>query len=352
MASIEKRASQNDKISYRVKIRLKGFPTQQATFERLTDARKWAQHTESAIREGRYFKTTEAKKHSLSETIDRYIHAVLPSKPKSQKDQTIQLNWWKKEIGKHVLADVTPPLLVEFRDKLSSELNSFGKKRSAATVNRYLAVLSHLFSIAVKEWGWVNENPLRKISKLKEPRGRIRFLSNEERARLLEAAKESDNPYLYLIIVLCLSTGARKMEILGLSWENVDFERRVIILHQTKNGERRVLPITSLAFNLLKQHSEVPRLDSKLVFPSSNPKQPIDIRSAWETVLNRAEISDFRFHDLRHSAASYLAMNGASLAEIAEVLGHKTLQMVKRYAHLSDAHTAKVVESMNEKIFG
>jgi integrase len=88
------------------------------------------------------------------------------------------------------------------------------------------------------------------------------------------------------------------------------------------------------------------------VFPSKNFKDPIDIRTPWETAIKRAKVSDFRFHDLRHSAASYLAMNGASLAEIAEILGHKTLQMVKRYSHLSESHTSKVVAAMNEKLFG
>jgi integrase len=101
----------------------------------------------------------------------------------------------------------------------------------------------------------------------------------------------------------------------------------------------------------------VRRIDSNLLFPAKEitpqkPQKPINLRRDWEAALKVAEIQDFKFHDLRHSAASYLAMNGASLAEIAEVLGHKTLQMVKRYAHLSEGHTARVVESMNQKIFG
>ena len=111
------------------------------------------------------------------------------------------------------------------------------------------------------------------------------------------------------------------------------------------------MPITGRALDLLKKH--VRRIDTQLLFPSRlNAQKPIDLRAPWEIALKQAEIDDFRFHDLRHSAASYLAMNGASLAEIAEVLGHKTLQMVMRYAHLSEAHTTSVVSSMNEKIFG
>jgi integrase len=103
----------------------------------------------------------------------------------------------------------------------------------------------------------------------------------------------------------------------------------------------------------MEEHNKVRNITSDLVFPSpTHPMKPWDSRSAWLSALKKANIQEFRFHDLRHSCASYLAMNGASLAEIAEVLGHKTLQMVKRYAHLSEAHTAKVVQSMNERIFG
>jgi integrase len=108
-------------------------------------------------------------------------------------------------------------------------------------------------------------------------------------------------------------------------------------------------------YNALLERSRIRRIDSPFVFPApfrygQEPK-PIDIQNAWRVAMKRAELKDFRFHDLRHSAASYLAMNGASLAEIAAVLGHKTLAMVQRYAHLSDAHTSKVVERMNTAIF-
>jgi integrase len=351
MANFEKRTTKDGKTHYRVKVRLKGHPVQTATFRRLTDAKRWAHQIESAMREGRHFKTAESKRHTLKDAITRYEAHILPTKPNSIKDQGRQLIWWKNTLGKQTLGDITPALLAEQRDKLAQGITQRGNTRSPATVNRYLAALSHIFTIAVKEWGWLEHNPLLKVSKMKEPRGRVRFLSDDERHRLLQAAKESDNPYLYIIIVLCLSTGARKMEILNLTWKDVDLSRAMIILHETKNNERRSLPLTGLALELMKAHSKVRHLKTHLVFPSKNLKKSMDIRQPWETVLKKAEITDFRFHDLRHSAASYLAMNGASLAEIAAVLGHKTLSMVKRYAHLSEAHTAKVVARMNEKIF-
>jgi len=190
-----------------------------------------------------------------------------------------------------------------------------------------------------------------KVTRMREPRGRVRFLSDDERNRLLKACQDSPNPYLYAVVVLALSTGMRSGEIMGLTWDDVDLNQGRAILHETKNGERRVVSLGGKALELLKVHARIRRLDTALLFPGKNPAKPMDLRAPWLAALKAAEIEDFRFHDLRHSAASYLAMNGASLAEIAEVLGHKTLQMVKRYSHLSEAHTANVVARMNQAIF-
>ena len=354
MASIEQRRTTDGKVSYRVKVRLKGHPLQTATFERRTDAKKWAQQVEAAIREGRYFKTVEAKRHTLAEMVNRFINDELPKLPRVQKLMASQLKWWGERIGHYTLADVTPALIAEYRDKLYRKGTVKRENLAPATVNRYLAALSIAFSTAVKEWGWLDDSPMRKVKKLKEPKGRVRFLSEFERNRLLNACKGSQNPYLYTIVILALSTGVRKMELLNITWDDVDVKRRTITLHDTKNGERRALPLAGPALELIQKMARVRRrIDTRMVFPGGkDPSKPINIRDSWEKALEAAEIEDFRFHDLRHSTASYLAMDGASLAEIAEVLGHKTLQMVKRYAHLSEQHTAGVVARMNEKIFG
>jgi len=350
MANIEERKTHDGKAMYRVKVRLKAFPTQTATFHRRTDAKKWAQATETAIREGRHFKTAEAKKHTLADMIDRYLRDVLPTKSQAaQINQGAHLTWWRKQIGETLLADVTPALIAEYRDKIAQ---GDDKPRANATVVRYMAALSHAFTLAIREWDWLEESPMRKVSKPKEPRGRVRFLSDDERERLLDTCKASYNPYLYPAVVLALSTGTRKMESLGLRWRDIDFQRQTITLHDTKNGERQTLPLKGHALDLIQQLFEVRRMDSDFVFPSRNGKKPFDLRRSWVAAMKNADISDFHWHDLRHSTASYLAMNGATLAEIAQVLGHKTLAMVKRYAHISESHTADVVARMNEKIFG
>ncbi len=182
-----------------------------------------------------------------------------------------------------------------------------------------------------------------------------------ERTRLLKACLESDSPHIYTVVVLALSTGMRAQEIMQLTWDRVDTERGRILLEETKNGERRVLPLVGKALQLIEEKQQQraqehpednDETQTHLLFPGKLKKhRPAYLRYEWESVLESAQIEDFKFHDLRHSAASYLLMNGASLAEIADVLGHKTLQMVKRYAHLSETHTTGVVERMNAAIF-
>ena len=351
MATITKRQTADGKPYYTAQIRLKGYPAQTATFPRITDAKKWVQDTESAIREGRHFKTAEAKKHTVDEMIDRYLSGAKLTKV--QDDHTgLHLRRWKDEIGYMLLADVNADAITLIKEKLLNE-EFRGKPRSPTTVLRYMASLSTVFTTAVRDWAWLEDSPMKNIKKPTAARGRVRFLNDDERERLLIACKESRNKQLYLCVILAISTGMRQAELFGLKWADVNLKERYIILHETKNGERRRVPLAGLVLDLLQEHAKVRRLDTPLLFPGiKNPLTPIDLQQPWETARKNAGVTDFTWHDLRHCTASYLAMNGASLAEIAEVLGHKTLSMVKRYAHLSDGHVSNVVASMNEKIFG
>ena len=352
MANIEKRQTKKG-LQYRVKVRKKGFPAQTATFSRLTDAKNWANEIESSIVNNRYFPTNELRKRTVNDLIEQYINDVLSKKPKTAKDSIPKLKWWSEQIGFYTLADLTTSLISKTRQKLIETPKDDGGQRSNTTINKYTIALNTALNTAVNEWQWLENNPMQKVKKLKEPRGRIRYLSEEEKEALLKACMESPNKQLYTIVFLALSTGARYGEIINLAWEQVDFNRRVITLYETKNGEIRLLPLVGKSYELMLEHSKIRRIDSDLVFPSpKEPKKPIRFRKSWTNALKKAEIEDFRFHDLRHSTASYLAMNGATLAEIAEVLGHKTLAMVKRYSHLSEAHTAGVLERMNKKFLG
>ena len=353
MATIEERLTKDGEKRYRVLVRLRGYPTQTATFERKTDARRWASSIETKLREGRHFGSQEMKRRTLGDLIDRYIQSEIPKKPRNGAKQAAQLGWWKSKFGDYTLANVTPALIVEGRDKLSAGTVRGGKIRSPGTVNRYLAALSHAFSIASREWGWLENNPCQRVSKLKEPNGRVRYLDDAERKALLTACRGSGSCHLYDIVMLALSTGMRRSEITGLRWKDVDLEHAAIRLEITKNEERRLVPLSGHALTLMtaryKNHTN--EIDPQsYVFANRSGNAPIDFRAAWDSAISAAGIEDFRFHDLRHTTASYLAMNHATLSELAAVLGHKSFQMVKRYAHVSDQHTAKVVSDMNAKM--
>jgi integrase len=359
MATIYEREYPSGEKSFRAQVRVKGYPTLSATFDRKTDARIWSQKIETEMRAGRYVDTVEAQRHTFGDMIDRYIEDTLPGKSAGTvRAQMHHLLWWKQRLGKYMLSMVTPALIVEARGELLKGTTPHGDRRAPSTVVRYLAALSHCYSIAMKEWGWVEDTPMRKVSKPKESSGRTRFLSDDERTRLLDACRESRNPHLYTIVVLAMSSGMRRGEIANLRWDQVDLQRAVIRLlsDDTKTSHARAVPIAGPAHEGLLSLAEAKvRPLNNLVFASADPSsraKPIEFQNAWKKALERAGIEDFRFHDLRHTAASYLAMNGATLAEIAEVLGHKTLAMVKRYAHLTEQHTSGVVRRMNAAVFG
>lgn len=346
MATIRERRNQDGTVTYHAQIRLKGHPPQTASFKRLTDARRWAARTESDIRDGRHFPGTAAKRHTVADIITRYEKTILPQKAQNTIiNQTRQLSWWRGRIGDMRLCDVTPEVLAGCRDELMQSYK-------LGVVRLFFAAISHAFTIAVREWRWMDTNPVSTITKPRNSQPRVRFLDGDERSRLLEACKQSRSPYLYTIVVLALSTGARKMEILSLRWPDVDLLHGLFTLHATKNKQRRSLPVTGLALELMRQHAKVRRIDTDLVFPNLRGDKPTVIKPAWYDALRQAGIENFRFHDLRHCCASYLAMSGASLAELAEVLGHQSLAMVKRYAHLSEQHTHGVVARMNAAVFG
>jgi integrase len=380
MATIQKREGRKGP-SYRVMVRMKGFPDQVRSFKRLTDAKQWASDTESGIRKGEFknvIRTAASK--TLQDVIDRFRKEVFIHRAESTKRaESSFVVYWEKTLGSYALAYITADMV---SDKLA-ELAAAGdgrrkaadedegtsatkapkappKPKSRKTMKHYRDTLAVLFKYAI-QWGWTASSPLEGVNRITKIRNeRIRYLNDAERKRLLEACKASDNEHLYPVVVFALSTGARKNEILGLTLADLDLDRDTAVLRDTKNGDTRAVPVVHhlrdvLAAQIEKVKDVYKELGSppgpRWLFPRRDGKAPIDIRAAWENARDAAEIPDFRFHDLRHSTASYLAMNGASLVEIAEILGHRTLQMVRRYAHLSESHVKGVVRELNEKLF-
>ncbi len=354
MANIQVRKGREGRTSYRAQVRLRGHPPLSRTFERKTDARVWAQQTETSIRRGEALATNEARKHTVAELIDRHLEMLERRKPSSIKDQRRILTWWRDELGDYALVNVTPAVVAARRDKLLTQdigHNGTARRRAGGTVNRYLAALSKAFSEAQREWHWVSENPVLRVSKEAESQGRVRYLAKKEWRGLLAASRKSPLPELELLVTLAVTTGMRRGEILQLRWSNVDLKSGQAVLHKTKNRERRSVRLIPRAVALLRKHWKRSAEISDFVFCGVEGR-PLDPTHWFQRAVEQAGIEDFRFHDLRHTAASYLAMSGATPGEIAAVLGHKTLQMVKRYAHLSDAHTSAVVDRMTAKFFG
>ena len=254
--------------------------------------------------------------HTIAEMINRYIDEILSSRPITARNQMPHLKWWEKQIGSHLLEQVRPPLLIECRKELLGQKTVRAKPRQSSTVNRYFATLSRVFSIAIKEWEWIDKSPLEHLSKLKEPAGRTRFLSQEEIQRLLNTCRRSRNKDLYIAVIIALSTCARQMEVISLRWEDVNLTDGIIFLKHTKNGTSRAVPLQGYALELIKERYHASECRRGLIFPArKKPNQPTNLRASWQKALCAAKIQDFRWHDLRHTGASYLAMQGASLAE-------------------------------------
>lgn len=241
MGSIRERNLKNGGVRYQAEVRLKGHPTLTAMFDRKTDAKNWIQKVEADIHCGRQQLYSLGKKHTFNEAVERYFKKQIVSVVKRG-----HLLWWKKEMGSLYLQDIRPSIISEKKQKLLSEPNDKGIIRGNSTCNRFLATLSHLMAICMKQWEWIAENPVKKISREQEPRERTRFLSTDERQRFLEACRQSDNPYLFIFVVLLLSTGCRYNEIRCLRWTDIDQEQGKITITKSKNTDMRSIPILDL----------------------------------------------------------------------------------------------------------
>ena len=327
-------------IAYRAEVRRKGHRSLCKTFKRKTDAQRWINEQENQIAKGELV-TLEVDRHTVTTLIDRFLDEKVARMGRSSRlNYTTQLRWWKQTIGHLTLRRLTRASIIEARTNLLNEIlppGSRTSKRTPSTGNRYVASLSSCCSFGV-ELGLLPSNPCLGVKNLSEPRGRTRFLSDEERERLL-AACESSSPQLHLAVVLSLATGARQSEIWDLTWKLVDLKSGYLTFEKTKNGDQRIVPVVGDALDLLRQHHNQHRVVGRdQVFPGRFKGESLDLRKQWESALRKAEVEDFRWHDLRHSCASYLVRQGVDIRLIAELLGHKSLQMSFRYSHLAKEH--------------
>lgn len=215
---------------------------------------------------------------------------------------------------------------------------------SAFTVANELTVLRHLLRLA-RKWGYLDRVP--DVELPKRPEWRQRYLEEDEITRLLAACRTSRNPYLAAIVTIALNTGMRKAEILELTWERVDLSTSRLTLYKTKSGKPRGVPVNRAVYDVLVALQPDAQQWAGLLFTRSAARAWGQIRTAFTTALTRAEIKCFRFHDLRHTAASHMVMRGASLKDVQEILGHADMKMTMRYAHLSPAHLRATVDRLD-----
>lgn len=278
-------------------------------------------------------------KHTVAEAIDRFLDTVAPGRysqvhlPKVRH----QLLWWRECVGQYSLALLTPGVVVEALDQL--RLGGV----SPGTANRYQAALGSCLR-AAQEWGWVDSVATLSVRRGKEAAARERFLTREEASRLLDEADKLGGA-LAQQIRFSLATGVRQGEMLSLRWADVDLAAKRARLRGTKSGRDRVIPLARPAVEALTEARRVQRLGQEVVWQGWP-------RSQWEAVREAAGLPDVRWHDLRHTAASWLAMSGATGPEIAAVLGHQTLSMVWRYTHFAEKHLGELAERAAEKHLG
>lgn len=216
------------------------------------------------------------------------------------------------------------------------------------TINRYQQALAAVVTWSIKRRiapkGLVH--PCRSVERRPENNEKTRFLTADERDRLLTACKASKWPRLYVLVLLALSTGARRGELRGLRWQDVDFEQRVVHVGRSKNGDPKLLPLIPAAVEELQRFVGKP---GELVFASRVlPSVPYGFEERFGQALKAARVRGVTFHTLRHSCASFLAQNGATLLEIGDLLGHRQIAMTRRYSHLAASHrTAQV-----NRVFG
>jgi len=221
--------------------------------------------------------------------------------------------------------------------------------RSAVTVNRELAFLRPLYPMAIT-WGKATDNPVKKVRFARENNGRIRMLSLDEEASLLAHC----GPQLRPIVLTALHTGFRKSELLSLSWDDVDFRRRVVTVRAAyaTNGKAPSVPMNDVLTVTLKTIRINAAVDG-LVFCNRNGIPYRSFRSVFEKAVQKAGLADFTFHDLRHTFASRPVMSGVDLPIVQELLGHKDISMTLRYTHLSTdhkQHAVRLLEQLGEKV--
>lgn len=331
--------------TYKFQVRIAGHPTVTKTFRRLSDGHAWADEVEAALRGGGWVGDAPPGDLTFTAALDRYLMEVSPTKaPLSrQREETAGIRL-REFFDGMTLGGIDTATVAQYRDK---RLRSV----SPSTLQKELALLSHLYTVARAEWGITAANPVTDTRRPAPGRGRVRMLDRAEILRLLSACKKSRNKMLHPYVLLMLSTGMRPSEAAGITWSQVDLDGRICDLTKTKTEPRRV-PLTITAVEALAGiMPEQCDPEAPVFLPARSSlrlkqRPNLYFRKCYDTAVQAAGIENFTMHDLRHTAASWLLMQGTDLRTLAEILGHKTMAMVQKYTHFLDAHKLKAIDSL------
>ena len=287
------------------------------------------------LAEGKFLDIDRAEKVKFDDFTYQYLEIHSKSN-RAYSTDCKNASVLRRYFGDKYLYEITVMDVQRFKSQRAQDV-------SVATTNRGLALLKSMLNRAI-EWGKIKENPVRKVRLFKENNKRLRFLEAEEMVKLLSNCSEHLRP----IVVVALNTGMRKGEILGLKWQDMDFQRDVIHLYKTKSGEKREVPLNSTAKSAIMA---IPKhADSPYIFCNKDGEPYGDIKKSFFTATKKSAIINFRFHDLRHTFASHLVMSGVDLNTVRELLGHHSLDMTLRYSHLSPDHKKRAVDVLGRRL--
>ncbi len=329
MATIQKR-KWSKSVSWVAQVRRKGFKSLVKTFKSRSSAVKWARHMEKNLDSGIVSDFSEASKLKIKDIINRYLN---------ERKHTGKKGWRVEEynLGKLMRDPVVDVNLLQFGSK---DITDYKIRRleevCPTTFNKSLSLLKVLIDTAIHDWGInIPINPCINFKRLREPKPRDRRLEGDEESRLIKACARSDNKYLKPMVELSIETALRKGELLSLKFNQIDWSNRTITLTETKNYEKRVVPLSEKAYGILR--SQVIRLDGR-IFPMTVDS----LKFWWKQAKRRAKIKDFRYHDLRRHSCSLLFEKGLSVPEVQLISGHKDPRvLLNTYTKLDPVKIAK-----------
>lgn len=277
----------------------------------------------------------KSKAISFSELADDALQYSKTHK-RSYRDDLVRMSKLRQWIGDRTAESVTPQEIELWLSGKADELKP-------ATLNRYRALLSLAYRLGMQN-GKVSSNPARLVRQRRENNVRIRFLRPAEERSLREVIRKE---YLHHEVELdiAINTGLRRSEQYDLTWDCVDFERRLLTVKRSKNGELRHVPLNDTALSALRT-AETYKNDSPYVFQNNSGTRLLSPRFWFDDAVGKAKLKDFTWHCLRHTFASRLVMAGVDLRTVQELMGHKTIQMTVRYAHLAPQHSLAAVQRL------